>query len=211
MNVNILAAGEFPRKIYPQMLLAAEPVVCCDSALHGALRHKLNVDAVVGDMDSVPRADLKKFSGEIIRVEEQDDNDLTKALRYVLEKYPDLTGITIFGASGKREDHTVANLSLLMEYEKQYGFWGRGITVQMISDYSTTFAVGDSCELMLGEGRSVSLFTCDPSLRLRSEGLQWPLDEVVFDNWWKASLNRATADCVKLTFNHPAPLLIILD
>lgn len=213
MNVFILAAGQYPRQVYPQLLFTACscPVVCCDSALHNALKHKLNVVAVVGDMDSVSKADLKKFKGDIVTVEDQDTNDLTKALHYVLEKYPDVSNISIFGATGMRECHTLANLSLLMEYEKQYGFWEKGVVVQMISDYSTMFAVGDSCELVFGEGRPVSFYTCDPTLRIKSEGLEWPLDDVVFDNWWKASLNITTAFYIKLTFNHPAPLLIILD
>lgn len=226
MNVVILAAGEFPRKAYPQYLLSqAEAVVCCDGALAAALKHGVQPVAVVGDMDSVAPSILKAFSsgsasrkiasdtpaGEVVRVAEQDDNDLTKAMKYVLDKYPEVTEITILGATGKREAHTVGNLSLLMEYEKSFGLSARGVNVQMVSDYSTAFVVGDSCSLSLGEGRAVSFFTCDQSLNVKSRGLEWPLDDVVFDNWWKATLNRATADEVSLQFNHPAPLLIILD
>ncbi len=212
MNIVILAAGEFPRKAYPIYIIGqADAIVCCDSALAAALKHGVQPVAVVGDMDSVPKAALRQFGGEVVRVAEQDDNDLTKAMKYVLEKYPDVTEITILGATGKREAHTVGNLSLLMEYEKSFALSARGVNVQMVSDYSTAFVVGDSCSLSLGEGRAVSFFTCDPSLRVQSRGLEWPLDDVVFDNWWKATLNRATADEVSLQFNHPAPLLIILD
>ena len=212
MNIVILAAGEFPRKAYPIYIIGqADAIVCCDSALAAALKHGVQPVAVVGDMDSVPKAALRQFGGEVVRVAEQDDNDLTKAMKYVLEKYPDVTEITILGATGKREAHTVGNLSLLMEYEKSFALSARGVNVQMVSDYSTAFVVGDSCSLSLGEGRAVSFFTCDQSLNVKSRGLEWPLDDVVFDNWWKATLNRATADEVSLQFNHPAPLLIILD
>lgn len=212
MNVVILAAGDFPRKSYPIYILRnADAVVCCDGALEVALRRGVRVDAVVGDMDSVSPGVLKRFEGKVERVAEQDDNDLTKALRYVLGAYPEVSGITILGATGKRSSHTVGNLSLLMEYEKQYGFWARGISVQIISDWDTAFAVGDTCTLMVGEGRSVSLFSCDPTLKIKSKGLEWPLDSVVFDYWWKATLNRAMSDDITLEFNHPAPLLVILD
>ena len=34
---------------------------------------------------------------------------------------------------------------------------------------------------------------------------------VVFDNWWQATLNRASADVVKLTFSHKSMALVILD
>ena len=212
MNVVILAAGEFPRKAYPQYLLSqAEVVVCCDSALKAALKRGVQPAAVVGDMDSVPPAVLKRFSGKVVRVSEQDDNDLTKAMKYVLEKYPDVSEITILGATGKREAHTIGNLSLLMEYEKSFELSAKGINVQIVSDYCTAFVVADSCTLSIGEGRQVSFFTCDPSLNIKSKGLEWPLDSVVFDNWWKATLNRANSDEISLQFNHPAPLLVILD
>ena len=146
-----------------------------------------------------------------MRVAEQDDNDLTKAMKYVLAEYPEATDIIILGATGKREAHTIGNLSLLMEYEKAFGLSGKGINVQIVSDYCTAFVVSDSCTLSIGEGRPVSFFTCDPSLNIKSKGLEWPLDSVVFDNWWKATLNRATSDEISLQFNHPAPLLVILD
>ncbi len=212
MNVVIIAAGAFPRKAYPLYLLSsADVVVCCDSALQTALRRGVRVDAAVGDMDSVAPAVLKRFDGKVVKVPEQETNDLTKALHYVLSEYPSVSDITILGATGKREAHTIGNLSLLMEYEKQYGFWARGINVQIISDWSIAFAVGDSCALSVGEGRAVSLVSCDPTLKIKSKGLEWPLDNVVFDNWWKATLNRATSDSVDLEFNHPSPLLVILD
>lgn len=212
MNVVILAAGEFPRKAYPQYLLSqAEKVVCCDGALMQAVKHGVEPDVVIGDMDSVAPAALKRFGGKVVRVGGQDDNDLTKAMNYVLSEYPDAADITILGATGKREAHTIGNLSLLMEYEKSFGLCARGVNVQIVSDYCTAFVVADSCSLSVGEGRPVSLFTCDPTLNVKSKGLQWPLDSVVFDNWWKATLNRATSDEISLEFNHPAPLLVILD
>jgi hypothetical protein len=34
---------------------------------------------------------------------------------------------------------------------------------------------------------------------------------VVFDAWWKATLNRADEDVVRLKFSHPSVALIILD
>jgi thiamine pyrophosphokinase len=81
----------------------------------------------------------------------------------------------------------------------------------MVSDYSTAFAITDSCELHIGEGRRFSIFSPDNSLKIKSRGLFWPLDNVVFDNWWKATLNVATEDIVSLEFSHPSIALIILD
>ena len=212
-DVVILCNGEFPRKAYPLYLLErADAVVCCDGAAVKFLRRfgtERMPEAVVGDMDSLPAKWREKLAPLVVHVEEQEDNDMTKAMRYVLEHHPGVTDIHILGATGLREDHTVGNLGLLMEYTRLFDL--RDIRVEMVSDHSTAFALTDSCELHLGKGRRVSLFSPDNSLTIRSEGLEWPTDGVVFDNWWPATLNRATEDVVKLTFSHPSRALVILD
>ena len=187
-------------------------MVCCDGAAVKYVRkfgEGRLLEAVIGDMDSLPKRWREKLAPIVVKVEEQDDNDMTKAMRYVLEHHPDVTDIHILGATGLREDHTVGNLGLLMEYTRMFDLGG--IRVEMVSDHSTAFALTDSSELHVGKGRRVSLFSPDNSLTIKSKGLHWPTDGVVFDNWWPATLNRADDDVVKLTFSHPSRALVILD
>ena len=210
-SVSIVCNGSFPRTEYPLYLLrSADIVVCCDGALQALEKRGVVPDVVIGDMDSVCGRALKRFPGRVVRVSDQESNDLTKAFRYVMEQVPDVSEVHILAATGRREDHTLGNLSLLMEFERSFDLSARGIAVDLVSDYTTALALGDSATLDVGEGRPVSLFTPDPTLRIHSEGLQWPTDGVVFDNWWKATLNRATADRITLTLSHPAPVLVIL-
>ena len=211
----IIGGGDFPKKEYPRELIRrADVLVCCDgNALRAFLRHRKSIfgdnsrepDAVVGDMDSMSPTLSKRYSKRLVKVEEQDDNDQTKAFKFILNNFPDVDSIHILAATGKREDHTVGNLGLLMEYAREYP------SIDMVSDYSTAFAVTDSCDLHLGEGRRFSFFTADNSLKVTSEGLQWPLDDVVFDAWWKATLNRTTEPIVSLHFNHPSAALVMVD
>ena len=211
-RIVILCDGAFPAKAYQLYLLdSAEGVVVCDGALEKLLAHNPAASplVIVGDMDSLPQALQEQFSSKVFHETEQDYNDLTKAMRWVLREHPEALEITILGATGLREDHTVGNLGLLMEFTRLFNLGARNM--QMVSDYGTAFAITDSCELHLGEGRRFSLFSADNSLRISSEGLQWPTDEVVFDAWWKATLNRTVAPIVTLRFNHPAPALVIVD
>ena len=216
-HIVILCDGEFPRKAYPLYLLdSADAVVCCDGSVLKYLRYgkrrfgeERMPEAVVGDMDTLSKSWQERLAPIVVHESEQDYNDLTKAMRYVLAKHPDVTDIHILGASGRREDHTVGNLGLLMEYTRLFDLGD--IRVEIVSDYSTAFAITDSCELHLGKGRRVSLFSPDNSLTIKSEGLQWPTDAVVFDAWWPATLNRATADIVRLTFSHPSRALVVVD
>ena len=211
--------GQFPKKEYPLYLLeSADYVVCCDGALDTYLRHfsgrnLRRPDAVVGDMDSLSKKTAERFRDIAVKIDEQETNDQSKAFHYILEHFPDVDTIHILGATGKREDHTIGNLSLLMEYarEMRRQDCGRTVSVDIVSDWSTAFAITDSCTLDVGEGRSVSIICPDNSLNIKSEGLVWPTDNVVFDNLWQATLNRASADRISLTFSHPSIALIILN
>lgn len=218
MTAVILCNGEFPRKPYPLHLLqTADILVCCDGALATYLRRRKHIeglenrlpDAIVGDLDSLSPRLRKSYSDRIVRIEEQDDNDQTKAFRYLLGRWPEVSDIHILGATGKREDHTIGNLSLLMEYPRIFDLGERRIDI--VSDHGTAFALGDTTVLDVGQGRRVSIFSPDNSLKIKSEGLVWPTDDVVFDNWWKATLNRAADDRITLRFSHPSRALVILD
>lgn len=211
--------GQFPKKEYPLYLLeSADFVVCCDGALDTYLRHfsgrnLRRPDVVVGDMDSLSKKTAERFRDIAVKIDEQETNDQSKAFHYILEHFPDVDTIHILGATGKREDHTIGNLSLLMEYarEMRRQDCGRTVSVDIVSDWSTAFAITDSCTLDVGEGRSVSIICPDNSLNIKSEGLVWPTDNVVFDNLWQTTLNRASADRISLTFSHPSIALIILN
>ena len=92
----ILAAGAFPKKggEARRILDSAERVVCCDSAADAFRRNcEREPFAVVGDCDSV-----KGRFGNVVRVEEQDTNDLAKAVGFCREK--GIGNLVILGATG---------------------------------------------------------------------------------------------------------------
>ncbi len=215
----IICDGRFPKSEYPRYLIrSADFIICCDGALQKFLRASTAIfgekrlpDVVIGDMDSLSPALRRKHSEIIVQIDEQEHNDQTKAFRWALENVPGISQIYILGATGEREDHTIGNISLLMEYARTYDLEGMGINVEMISDHATIFAATDTFEMDCGEGRRVSIFSPDNSLRIKSEGLEWPTDDVVFDNWWKATLNRAFQDHIRLEFSHRSIALIMMD
>lgn len=216
-NVVIVCNGDFPRTEYPRYILReADFIVCCDGALSKYLRNMKAVfskdrlpDLVIGDMDSLSKSLQEKYKDLIVKVEEQEYNDQTKAFRWVMENMGEASIIRIVGATGQREDHTIGNMSLLMEYTRMFDLKDR--IVEMVTDHGTVFAATDTFEMECGTGRKVSIFSPDNSLKIKSSGLQWQTDDVVFDNWWKATLNRAVDDKVRLEFSHRSLALIMLD
>ena len=196
----------------------ADFIICCDGALVKFLRNSKSIfgeerlpDLVIGDMDTLSRKMQEKYADIITREEEQEHNDQTKAVRWAMNNIEDIGNIYILGATGGRPEHTVGNAGLLMEYTRMFDLEGMGILMESVSDFGTMFAVTDTVSLDCGEGRQISIFSPDNTLRISSEGLAWPTDDVVFDNWWKATLNRASQDTVKLTFSHKSLALIMMN
>lgn len=216
-KVVIICDGKFPRTEYPHYLIrTADYIICCDGALKKFLRNSLSIfgeerlpDLVIGDMDTLPASMQKKYADIILKETEQEHNDQTKAVRWALNNLKGIETIHILGATGSRADHTIGNTSLLMEYTRMFDL--KDITIEMVSDDGTIFPINDTIEFECGPGRSISIFTPDNSLRIRSEGLMYPTDDVVFDNWWKATLNKTVQDNVRLELSHRSIALIMLD
>ena len=113
----IVADGTFPSHEIPLGYLRnAKRIVCCDGSTESLLMYGMLPDAIVGDLDSLNDELISRFADRIFLDENQDTNDLTKAVLWCSEMgYKD---IVIVGATGKREDHTIGNISLLTEYVK---------------------------------------------------------------------------------------------
>ena len=218
-EVVIICDGTFPKTEYPRYLIrTADFIICCDGALRKFMRNSKAIfrderlpDKVIGDMDSLSETLKRKHSDIIVQIDEQEHNDQTKAFRWALENLTGISTITIIGATGQREDHTIGNISLLMEYARTYDLESMGIQLQMVTDHGVIFPVTDTTEFDCGIGRQISIFSPDNSLKIKSSGLEWKTDEVVFDNWWKATLNRATQDRVRLEFSHRSIALVMMN
>ncbi|WP_251620657.1 thiamine diphosphokinase [Odoribacter lunatus] len=183
----ILADGNFPRHPLARVLLdAAKTVVCCDRAAVALVRHGREPQAIVGDGDSLPEAFCRKYAPLIFRETEQETNDLTKAVRFCLGR--GWEDILILGATGKREDHTLGNISLLADYMRQ-------VRVRMLTDYGLFTPVEGDAEFESFPGQQVSVFNMGCT-RLKGENLVYPLS--VFTNWWQGTLNEATGTTFKI-------------
>lgn len=178
----ILANGEFPsHPIALSLLDNCKYLVCCDGAINNLVKACKQPDAIVGDCDSLSEENLVRFAGIIHRIPEQETNDLTKAVHFCLQQ--GRTKLTILGATGKREDHTIANVSLLCEYMKD-------ADVEMVTDYGIFTAINTDSLFESKAGQQVSLF-CIDRCRLTSYNLLYPIKDQIFTNWWQATLNES--------------------
>lgn len=208
----IIGGGDFPTHPIPlQLLHEASKIICCDGAAFTALRHGIKPWRIIGDCDSIltPKDEeesnmLENHRSIIRKITSQDDNDQTKAVKYCLDH--GLSDIIIIGATGRREDHTLGNISLLIEYLRM------GVHVTMYTDYGYFLPCKDSLTLdvTIPEGfeavddriatrqKSTQISIFNVSARhLRSEGLRYPLYD--FDQWWQGTLNEAISSPIHIS------------
>ena len=208
MTTVILANGEFPSSDRTfNFLKQADRIICCDGAAERLLSEGIVPDLIVGDMDSLPSELQQRFSGIVRKISEQETNDLTKAFKAALEPMPHT--IHILGATGKREDHTLGNVSLLADYAEMLS--GSSCEVDMITESGTFRAFfAKDARFSCTPGVEISIFAVDNSLRMNCEGLLYDTGRVTFDTLWKATLNSSTAESFSLHLNHPAKVVVFI-
>lgn len=189
----IIADGSFPVHEIPLGYLRnAERIICCDGSTEAAVFSGFIPDAIVGDMDSLSREAASKFADRIYPDSDQETNDLTKAVRWCISR--SYNNIVITGATGKREDHTIGNISLLAEYV-------RSVNIIMVTDTGILVPIIENTTLPTFAGQQVSIFSIDPETKVTSKGLKYPLSETRITNWWQATLNESTGDQFSLHFS----------
>ncbi len=180
----IVAGGEFPTAALPLEILHGAPfVACCDGAADRYIATGLVPDAIVGDGDSISAGNRQKYAHLLHIISEQETNDQTKAVRYLMEK--GMHRIAIVGATGKREDHTIGNISLLIEYART------GCDVCSFTDYGVFIPCNGTTTHKCRKGQQVSIFAITAK-DLSAEGLLYPIYD--FNNWWQGTLNECIGD-----------------
>ena len=180
----VLAGGDYPTSEQALQVLHNAPyVVCCDGAADRYISTGHVPDAIVGDGDSISAYNRTKYATRLHIVAEQETNDQTKAVRFLLEQ--GMRHIAIVGATGRREDHTIGNISLLIEYARA------GAQVRSFTDHGVFIPCNGDTTLKCRKGQQVSIFSIT-ARELSAEGLLYPIYD--FTNWWQGTLNECTGE-----------------
>lgn len=185
----IIANGRFPKHPIPlSYIREAEYIVCCDGAANDFIAGGGMPDAIVGDCDSISQENRVRFAGILHPDSDQETNDLTKSVRFCVEN--GIQEIIIVGGTGKREDHTIGNISLLADYAEI-------AKVVMVTDWGTFTPIHSPTEFKSYRGEQVSIFAIDPK-ELTTHNLKYPINGRILTNWWQGSLNESLGDSFRI-------------
>jgi thiamine pyrophosphokinase len=164
----LIANGKKPKnKKIIEILKNAKNVICVDNGYQLASELNITPSVVIGDLDSV---DINKISKDIliIKDEDQNTNDLEKALNYCLSK--NIRDIILVGATGERDDQNLATILISLDYIEQ-------LNIEILSDlYSIKFVNGKR-EFETEPMKEVSLISMDKENIITTQGLKYNLEK----------------------------------
>jgi thiamine pyrophosphokinase len=199
----IVANGEVPSsELSLSILKEKKRVVCCDGALQKLLSINIIPDVVVGDGDSMDSKLLDCVKNHQIpyhpdRSEEY--NDLQKALKYCQANgYDD---VLLLGCGGLREDHFIANLSIMVMYSEK-------MRLAMLTEHGVFNVLRGAATLPSFPGMQVSVFPSNLHTRLSFSGLKYPVNSRSFNWLWEGSLNEALGDAFTVEADDEEPVVV---
>lgn len=203
MNTLILCNGTAPsRTLLERSRLWADYFIAADGGANIAKSLDTLPDVVVGDLDSFDPADEEPFG--IIFKPGQETNDLEKALKIALKENSD--HVLVLGATGKRLDHTLKNLSVLKQFNDRFE------TLVFRDDFGDMLLIPNEFQADFEIGKQISLFPLSGIVeKVSTDGLKYPLREEALENGVRdGSSNEVVSTPVKITHETGDLLLFVV-
>lgn len=195
-NCLILCNGELSKKTLNKIVSKNKPrlqVIACDGASDFLYRHKITPDYIIGDLDSINPKTLAYYRQKKVKIKksaDQNKNDLEKALIFAIQKK--FKNILITGLTGKRIDHSLNNLSVLLRYYKK-------AHIKIYDNKFEIFIIDKSTQFTCKKGDIVSLIPLPIAKGITTTGLKYKLNnETLKFGKREGALNKANDNNVTI-------------
>lgn len=193
--VVILAAGDFPHGEVARALLTETcEVICCDGAAEEYCATGAIPAAVVGDFDSLSEQLRTQLADRLHHRPDQDVNDLWKALTLAIER--GAREVTVLGAFGRREDHSIGNLMLCAARMNE-------VDIHVVGDRGTFEFIDRDSRFESFAGQQVSLFTLSPATEISTLGLRYEPPQNRLAAMWQGVSNESLGGEFTICTNGP--------
>ena len=196
----LVANGEKPVSNYAKQLIAQNNLrICVDSNLSFFKELDVEPDVIIGDLDTV---DINTASSKstIVAVEDQNKTDLEKSLDYCITQ--NIENIYIIGATGERDDHSLANIMIAQQYSEI-------LNIEMISNFFQIFFVNGSKEILEKKYRNLSMISLIADNRITTSGLEYNLSDQKLNSFSHGISNRIISD--KCLIKAKEKLILFID
>lgn len=139
------------QELLDELLEWSPLVVVLDSAMERVAQLGIKVDVLLGDFDRNFDAQYyqnSQYPIEIIQIIDQDKTDLEKAFDYLINRK--ISMVNVVWATGKRTDHTITNLTSLVNYRDK-------LKIVLLDDHSKVFLLSNKFEKWYTANTPISL------------------------------------------------------
>lgn len=203
MNTLILCNGKPPsRELFENCRQQADYFIAADGGANIAREFESVPDLVIGDLDSFVKQEADDF--ELVFDPDQETNDLEKALsRAVAEGSQN---VIVLGATGKRIDQTLKNLSVLKQFNDKFE------SLIFRDNHLDTFLLPNSFSKELEPGIQISLFPLSGEVTgIHTEGLKYPLkNEQLINGVRDGSSNEVVSSPVEISHKEGDLLMFVV-
>jgi thiamine pyrophosphokinase len=179
-----------------------DAVIAADGGANAARAAGIRPDAIIGDLDSITPATRRHFaSSRIIRVQRQDNTDLEKVLDILAaEGFGD---VMIAGATGRRLDFTLGNLSIAWLY-------ARKLRLRFVGDGWQAIPLTGRISMTAPRGTTVSLVPFGSCSGISLRGLRYPLTNAALTRGAVAVSNVVVRSPFTVSVRRGRMLLVVL-
>jgi len=179
MKIAILANGAWDLEWGKQALKEVDFLICADGGANSAIRSGRLPNLLIGDLDSILPENLKRCANVECVIERypcaKDETDLELALFRAEEqaRFVGQTDIWLYGATGKRIDHFLGNLALMLAYAR------KGYRIRIVDPEHEMWILQGREEIKRSLGQELSLIALSEKGIVTTEGLRYPLQKGV--------------------------------
>lgn len=194
--VTLIGGGALGVDDLETALALAPDLIAADGGAKAALAAGFMPEAVIGDFDSLHRADRDRIPpARLFPIREQDSTDFDKAIRSISAPL-----VLAVGFLGARIDHQLAAFNVLVRYPER--------PCILIGQHEVVFHAPPSVALDLVPGAIVSLFPMR-AVTGRSHGLEWPIDGLEFTPDGRVGTSNRALGEMRIETDGPGLLVIV--
>ena len=181
----LIIDGEFPvNKKLIDKIKSSDMIIAVDGAANTLIDNGIIPNVAVGDFDSIDSSSKDNIA-TIVHMKNQNKTDLEKTLDWCIDH--NYLCLSIFGISGKSEDHFLGNFFIINEYADS-------IDCIIYTDYSTITPCIGKTTFKSFDGETVSIVSFEQENKVTSTNLEYPLDAYKLSPSARAIRNKSLGE-----------------
>ena len=193
------------KELLGQLLEWSPLVIVLDSAIKRVAELNIKVDVVLGDFDNAfdPHEFVRsQYPVEVVFAPDQNKTDLEKAFDYLIERK--IPAVNVVWATGRRADHTVANLTNIVRYRDT-------LKIVIFDDHSKVYTLPRHFTKWYPKKTNISLIPIGNVNGITSQNLAYELKDDTLVMGYRIGNSNSVASDGLVTISHTEGDLLIME